>query len=326
VNYQEDMTTTPSLTVRVERKTREATDILGFDLVGIDGEMLPAFSAGSHIDLMLPNGITRQYSLCNPPTERRRYSIAVLREPASRGGSKALHDAVHEGDTLVISPPRNHFALAHGAKRHLLLAGGIGITPILCMADRLAATGEHFDLHYCARSEERMAFRERVQAFSERATLHLDDGDAVQRLDFASLLAQPEPGTHLYVCGPKGFMDAVLEAARHSSWKEECLHYEFFSGAAINTDSDSEFDVRLASTGQVIAVARGTSVTEALLCAGIKVNTSCEQGVCGSCLTRVLEGTPDHRDLYLTPDEQQKNDQFTPCCSRSKSKVLVLDL
>lgn len=181
------MITTPSLTVRVDRKSREAADIVGFDLVAVDGQALPAFSAGSHIDITLPNGITRQYSLCNSPAERWRYSIAVLREASSRGGSQALHDTVHQGDTLRISPPKNHFALAHGAMRHLLLAGGIGITPLLCMAERLTTTGEHFELHYCARSKERMAFRERVRLFSDRAFLHLDDGGEVQRLDLQSL-------------------------------------------------------------------------------------------------------------------------------------------
>jgi vanillate O-demethylase ferredoxin subunit len=320
------MPTTASLTVRVDRKSREAADIVGFELVAIDGQSLPAFAAGSHIDVTLPAGITRQYSLCNPPAERNRYCIAVLKEPASRGGSQGLHNAVHEGDTLVISAPRNHFALAHDATRHLLLAGGIGITPILCMAERLALAQESFDLHYCGRSEERMAFLERVRSFEGRSTLHVDGGPSDQRIDLETVLQSPTPGTHLYVCGPKGFMDVVLSTARRLNWSEESLHYEFFSGGVIDTDLDGAFEVRVASTGQVLVVAAGDTVTDVLARAGVNVMTSCEQGVCGTCITRVLEGTPDHRDLYLTPEEQAKNDQFTPCCSRSKSRVLVLDL
>ena len=318
--------TTTSLTVRVDRKSREATDIVGFDLVAVDGQPLPAFAAGSHIDVTLPTGITRQYSLCNAPGKRERYCIAVLKEPSSRGGSKVLHDVVQEGDTLLISVPRNHFALAHGATRHLLVAGGIGITPILCMAERLALTQESFDLHYCGRSEQRMAFLDRVRSFAGRSTLHLDDGSPEQCIDLEALLQTPTPGTHLYVCGPQGFMDAVLSTARRLHWNEESLHYEFFSGAVIDSNSDGAFEIQIASTGQILVVAPGDTVTGVLARAGINLMTSCEQGVCGTCLTRVLEGTPDHRDLYLTPEEQAKNDQFTPCCSRSTSSLLVLDL
>lgn len=320
--------TAATLNVRVARKAHEATDIQTFELVATDGSALPSFSAGAHIDVHLPNGVVRQYSLCNDPGERHRYVIGVLRDPASRGGSLAMHDSVHEGDVLQISAPKNHFPLTHEARRSLLLAGGIGVTPILCMAERLALTGAEFEMHYCSRSAGRTAFLQRIRsaAFAPRVQVHFDDGAAEQRFDLATVVATPEPGVHLYVCGPKGFMDAVLARARMQGWPEAQLHYEFFAAEVRKSDTDGAFEVRLASSGRTIAVAPAQTVAAALAAAGVDIPTSCEQGVCGTCLTRVLAGEPDHRDAYLTPDEQSANDQFLPCCSRSKSPLLVLDL
>ena len=194
---------------------------------------LPAFSAGSHIDVQPPNGLTRQYSLCNNPSESHRYLIGVLKDPATRGDSLAMHELVKEGDVLVTSTPKNHFALAHDARLSLLLAGGIGVTPILCMAERLAIVGEAFEMHYCTRSLERTAFRDRIlrSSFAADVRFHFDDGAVGQKLDIGALLAMPQPSVHVYVCGPKGFMDAVLGAARGAGWPETQLHYEFFSAA-----------------------------------------------------------------------------------------------
>lgn len=317
-----------TFTVTVARKTVEALDICSFELVSVDHSTLPAFSAGSHIDVYLPNGITRQYSLCNDSSESHRYLIGVLKDPASRGGSKAMHELVNEGDTLRISAPKNHFALAHEARHSLLLAGGIGITPILCMAERLAIAGEDFELHYSTRSRDRMAFHDRIRrsAFSPKASFHFDDGDAAQRLQLDAVLAAPQADAHLYVCGPKGFMDAVLSKARAAGWPQAQLHYEFFAAELVKSESDDSFEVKIASSGRLVRVGKDVTVTQALASAGIEVPTSCEQGVCGTCLTRVLEGQPDHRDMYLSPEEQEANDQFLPCCSRSKSVRLVLDL
>ncbi len=322
------MSTAPTLQVRVARKAAEAQDIVTLELVAADGAALPAFSAGSHIDVQLPNGFTRQYSLCNDPQETHRYQIGVLRDAASRGGSAAVHDLVKEGDVLTISAPRNHFGLAHEAKKHLLLAGGIGVTPILCMAERLANTGGDFAMHYATRAPERTAFRQRIaaSAFAARVQFHYDNGDAAQKLDLQALLSQPEAGTHLYVCGPKGFMDAVLNTARAAGWPEAQIHYEFFGAEVAKSDSDASFEIKLASSGRIVMVPKDQTVVQALAAAGVDIMISCEQGVCGTCLTRVLEGVPDHKDSYLTPEEQAANDQFTPCCSRSKTPQLVLDL
>jgi vanillate O-demethylase ferredoxin subunit len=317
-----------TLNVQVARKAVEAEGVCTFELVETAGQPLPAFSAGSHIDVRLPGGLTRQYSLCNDPTETHRYLIGVLREPSSRGGSAAMHDVVEEGTLLEISAPKNHFPLAHDARRSLLLAGGIGITPILCMAERLAMAGADFELHYCTRSPARAAFLQRIRsaAFAPRAAFHFDDGDAAQKIDLKALLATPVEGTHLYVCGPKGFMDAVLGTARASGWPEARLHFEFFGAEVAPQAGDDSFEVKLASSGRTVRVAKDRSVVQALADAGVVVQTSCEQGVCGTCLTRVIEGVPDHRDVYLTPEEQAANDQFTPCCSRAKTPLLVLDL
>lgn len=316
------------LKVRVAAKRVEAVDICSFELVAASGEPLPAFSAGSHLDVSVTDALTRQYSLCNAPSERDRYQIAVLRDAHSRGGSAAMHDRLQVGDEFAISPPKNHFPLAHEARKSLLLAGGIGVTPILCMAERLSAIGADFEMHYCVRSRERTAFFGRIERshFSTKVNFHFDDGPGSQKFDIDLQLRRAEPGTHLYVCGPKGFMDAVLSAARSHGWPESQLHYEFFSANVGPSERDESFDVKLASSGRMVVVPKDKTVVQALAEVGVEIQTSCEQGVCGTCITRVLEGVPDHKDLYFTPQEQAANDQFTPCCSRAKSAMLVLDL
>lgn len=318
-----------SLIVRVADKKLEAVDVVSFELVAADGGPLPAFSAGSHIDICVPGGGTRQYSLCNDSAENHRYQIAVLRDPASRGGSAAMHDGLQVGAVLTISTPKNHFALVAGVAANLLLAGGIGITPILCMAERLATTDVGFEVHYCTRSRDRTAFIDRITAsrFANRVRFHFDDEASEQLLDIHACLAEADAQTHLYVCGPKGFMDAVLNAAHALGWAQNRLHYEFFAAGPLpeNAINDS-FEVLIASSGRLVTVPGDQTVVQALATAGVIVPTSCEQGVCGTCMTRVLEGVPDHRDLFLTPEEQAANQHFMPCCSRANTARLVLDL
>ena len=320
--------------VTVARKRREAEGICSFELVDAAGAPLPPFEAGAHIDVRIPGGgatpLLRQYSLANAPGERHRYLIAVLDEPASRGGSRAMHRDVREGDVLQVGAPRNLFALAGTADREqsLLLAGGIGITPILSMAETLAQAGADFALHYCARSADRVAFGERLAqpAFAGRVHRHLSADPASGRLDLARLLQGPSAQRRLYVCGPERFLDAVTAAARAAGWADEHVRFERFSNTVQASADDGAFEVRLARSGRTVPVAADQSVVAALAAQGIELPVSCEQGVCGTCLTRVLEGVPDHKDVYLTPDEQARNDQFTPCCSRSRTPVLVLDL
>lgn len=316
------------LQVRVTQKIREAEGIFSFELCATDGGELPPFEAGAHIDVHVSAGLTRQYSLCNHPQERHRYLIGVLNDPSSRGGSRAMHEQVVQGQLLQISSPRNLFALDHQGTRHLLFAGGIGITPILAMAYELSQRGADFELHYCFRSAERAAFIEQLRhsPFAARVYLHDDNGAPEQKLDAASLLANPGPGAHLYVCGPGGFMGHILDSAEQAGWPQAQVHREFFAATPVEHGADAPFEVELASTGQVFQIPADRSVFEVLDEAGIAIETSCEQGICGSCVTRVLQGIPDHRDQYMTPAEHACNDQFTPCCSRAKSPRLVLDL
>jgi vanillate O-demethylase ferredoxin subunit len=315
------------LSVKVEKVVKEAEDIFSFELASLDGHPLPSFSAGSHIDVHVRNGLVRQYSLCNDPSEQHRYLIGVLRDPNSRGGSVAMHDGVKQGAILQISEPKNHFALTP-AKRSLLFAGGIGVTPVLCMAERLAQTGADFALHYCTRSPERTAFQARIMnsSFADKTFFHFDAGAPEQKVNVAALTAQPDPDTHLYVCGPGGFIDHVMGVARSQGWAEAQLHVEYFGVQAQDTAGDAAFDVKVASSGKTYSIPADQTVIAALAEHGVEIPFSCEQGVCGTCITRVLEGTPDHRDLYFTDDEHAKNDQFTPCCSRAKSGLLVLDI
>ncbi len=222
--------------VRISRKAVEATDIVSLELAPLEGASLPPFSAGSHIDVEVKPGLVRQYSLCNDPTESHRYLIGVLRDPASRGGSTAVHDLLQEGQVVRISAPRNHFALVP-AGRSLLFAGGIGVTPILCMAERLAQSGADFEMHYCARSADRAAFVERIRAsrFADRVHFHYDDGDADQKLNLAEVLAGAAADTHLYVCGPGGFIDFVTQGAAKLGWPQERVHFEYFAGQKVDT-------------------------------------------------------------------------------------------
>jgi vanillate O-demethylase ferredoxin subunit len=315
------------LEVRVARKVAEADGITSFELVPVEGAVLPAFDAGAHIDVHLRDGLVRQYSLCNPPHQRHRYLIAVLRDPSSRGGSTAMHDGIEAGHVITISAPKNHFAL-QPARRSVLFAGGIGVTPILAMAEALSAAGAEFEMHYNARSPERTAFRERIASapYAPHVHFHFDSGDAAQRLDVAKVLGAARADTHVYVCGPGGYIDHVLGAASALGWPPAQVHREYFSAGPVDEAGDTAFDVRLAASGKVLTVPVGRTVVEVLAENGIDIPVSCEQGVCGTCLTRVLDGVPDHRDVYLTDEERAANDQFTPCCSRSKSAMLSLDL
>lgn len=319
---------TQSLRARVARKALVADGICAFDLVPAETAPFPSFTPGAHIDVKTPAGDVRQYSLCNSASDEGFYRIAVLREESGRGGSRSMHSDVMENDVLSISEPRNHFALDATGTHSLLFAGGIGITPLLSMAQHLRSSGRDFTLHYCTRSDSRTAFKDELTGplLGANTRIHLDDGPNEQKLDLAATLRETPVHSHLYVCGPSGFIDAVLSEARKAGWTEARLHREFFAATPIVTDGDRPFDVVVASSGAVVHVASDQTVVAALAGAGIEVMTSCEQGVCGTCVTRVLEGIPEHRDCYFTDEEHAKGDQFTPCCSRARSSRLVLDL
>ncbi|WP_033328401.1 PDR/VanB family oxidoreductase [Streptomyces yerevanensis] len=298
-----------------------------FDLARADGGELWEYEPGAHIDVAVGEAaLVRQYSLCGPPGIRKQYRLAVLNEPASRGGSRAMH-ALAEGDTLRIATPRNRFGLT-SARRHLLLAGGIGITPLLSMAQTLDATGGDYHLHYCARSRTEAAFLADLENHPQ-VTLHFDDQPPEQLLDLGRDLGEPAPDTGVYVCGPGGFMDYVLGRAAELGWPASALHKERFSASptAAEPDGGGEggFTVRLSSTGAEYLVPEDQSVLDVLLANGVDAPNSCGQGICGECIVRVREGDPDHRDDVLTDDERAEG-LFTPCSSRSRTPILELEL
>ncbi|MBO1017176.1 oxidoreductase [Achromobacter sp. SD115] len=313
--------------VKVLSIRRTADDIVAVELVPSEGLALPAFDAGAHIDVQLPGGLTRQYSICSSPQDRSRYVLGVLKARESRGGSLAIH-ALQEGDIIQIGAPRNQFALARHARHSILIAGGIGITPILSMAETLSAENASFALHYCVRDQGQVAFRERLAcaALESRVFIHADNGPTGSRLDLDHLLNPAASDVHVYVCGPGGFIEMVLASARRSGWQEDRLHREFFAPAEAPTDDSPPFELLLARSGLCIPVASGQTALAALRSAGIEIPTACEQGICGTCLTRVIEGVPDHRDACLSDEEKAGNDQFLPCCSRARTGHLVIDL
>lgn len=312
--------------VRVRSITSLADGICAYELIAPGSQALPRFSAGSHVDVRLPSGTIRQYSLCNPSSETGRYVIAVLRDENGRGGSIELHDRVRAGDELCISRPRNHFALCDAASEHILVAGGIGITPIMAMLHELQAKQQPFQLYYCTRSPERTAFLEDLEPLvaAGKAVVHHDGGDPSRGLNFSALFHQYRLGQHLYYCGPSGMMDAV-EAAL-VQWPATAVHCERFSGNGIvqTPQSDKPFKVRLARSGVEYTVAPGESIVEVLRRHGIEIDVSCEEGYCGTCMTRYLEGEPSHRDTVL--DDSDRRTFVMVCCARASSDYLVLDL
>jgi vanillate O-demethylase ferredoxin subunit len=313
-----------TLQARVVAVHREAEDILTFELAPVDGD-LPPFEAGAHVDVHLPGGILRQYSLCNDPAERHRYVIAVLRETAGRGGSAALHE-VKPGEVVTISAPRNHFPLAgREARSHLLLAGGIGVTPMMAMLATLRERGADYHLHYCTRSPERTAFLDRLAPLIEagRVTLHHDGGDPARGLDLRALLATYEPGTHLYYCGPTGFMSAVKGAT--GAWPAHAVHFEYFAAPeAEEGRENAPFQIKIKATGQVLDVPAAQSIVDVLRANGFAIDTDCREGYCGTCITRYFEGEPEHRDTVLS--EKERKSYVMICCARAKASPLVLDL
>jgi vanillate O-demethylase ferredoxin subunit len=313
------------LDLLVSRIRDEALAIRLYELADPGGIQLPPFTAGAHIDVEIPGGFVRQYSLCGDPADRHRYLIAVLRAEDGGGGSRALHDSIAVGDRIVVSQPRNNFPIAKEARRHLLLAGGIGITPMMAMVEQFKRDEAEFVLHYCTRSPARTAFRDRLADLGGRVIYHHDQGDPRRGLDIATLLAHREPGTHLYYCGPAPFMQAIRRAAGH--WPADAVHFEYFAPEPVTTATRAiraSFKIRLARSGGVFEVPPEKTIADVLREAGVELETSCEVGTCGTCRTRVLEGVPQHNDYVLTAAEQRE--WVMVCCARADSETLVLDI
>lgn len=316
------------IVVRVAGITEEAERIRSFDLVSAAGGELPAFTAGAHVAVRLPSGQARHYSLASDPQDRARYVIAVLREEQSRGGSRFMHEQVRLGGRLALVPPVNRFPLAEPGRRHLLIAGGVGITPLLAMARRLDRLGADYTLVYCTRRPADAAFRRILVAppFAAHLRFVHDGGDPGQGLDIAQALAAEPADAHIYCCGPAGMLRAFKTAA--AGWPAHQVHSEAFTAepAVASTAENRAFTVVAAKSGLRVVVPPEESVLAALLRRGIDVPCLCREGYCGSCLTRVLSGIPDHRDTVQSDAEKAANDHMTLCCSRAHSDVLILDL
>jgi vanillate O-demethylase ferredoxin subunit len=314
------------LDVFVRSVTWEAPDIHSWDLRPRAGGELPPFTAGAHVDVHLPNGMLRSYSLVNPQTERHRYVIAAQKDRASRGGSRCLHEQVRTGDSLRISPPRNNFPLEENAPHSVLIAGGIGITPILGMTGRLAALGRSWALHYCARTRAAAAFLEPIAALASaggEVHLHFDEEQGGRVLDLAAVVGAAGAGAHFYCCGPLPMLGAFESAT--ASLPTERVHVEYFTAKDAPAKGGG-FTVVLAKSGIELVIPAGKTILDTVLDAGIDAAYSCMEGVCGTCETRVLEGIPEHRDLVLTKAEQATNRTMMICCSGCKSDRLVLEL
>lgn len=310
-------------------RIEEPGNILRLRLARADGAPLPPATPGAHLDLHLvaPGlDLWRQYSLCSDCAQTGHYEIGVLRDPNSRGGSEAVHRLARPGAVFRVEGPRNHFPLDETAGRSVLIGGGIGITPMLAMAQRLHALGRPFTLHYCTRSEPLTAFRAMIAAapWAAQVVFHHDDRDAGQRLDLTRDLPPPAADSHIYVCGPQGFMDWVIGTAEAAGHRPANVHREYFS-AEVDTTGTS-FEVVAQRSGLTVTVGPEDTIARALARAGVKIEVKCEEGVCGTCVTDVLDGTPDHRDKFLTEDEREEGTMICACCSRACSKTLVLDL
>lgn len=313
-----------ALRIQVVRKWRAADGVAGFELQALRGH-LPSFQPGAHIDVHLPNGEVRQYSLTNGPGETANYIIGVKRETPSRGGSQCLHDVVREGDVLAISEPRNNFPLRRDAIRTLFIAGGIGITPLLAMAQTLHHSSLVYELHYFVPSDDKLAFPERLAALGSGVRTHIGLSPDATRDCIRELLSGYRPRMHVYVCGPGAMADATRGIASESGWPESAVHFEYFKNNRTIDDS-TNFEVALARSCVTIAVPPGKSILQAVRENGIDIASSCEQGACGTCVATVLDGDPDHQDVYLNDTERRSGTKIITCVSRATSARLVLDL
>jgi len=316
------------LTLRVTRRVPGAEGVVVLELRNVSGADLPRWAPGAHVDLLLPGGLTRQYSLCGDPADRSVWQIGVLRDPASRGGSAYVHDRLVEGAAVDVRGPRNNFEL-EPAPRYVFIAGGIGITPLLPMVAAADASGADWEFHYGGRSRTSMAFLAALESLEEstghglRVIVHPQD--EVGLIDLPRILGTPALDTLVYSCGPEPLLKAV--ESQCAAWPTGALHVERFAprevGAPVRISS---FEVELSRTGVMLTVPPDRSILDVVEDAGVQVISSCREGTCGTCEAVVLAGEVDHRDSLLTPEERAANDTMFICVSRALSPRLVLDL
>ena len=311
--------------VVVKKRHVQGQNVAVLEFESANDLSLPKIEAGSHIDVHLPNGMVRQYSICQDPRNEGVFRLGVLKDPDSRGGSASAFNDIQDGMHLQVSAPKNLFPLVK-AKHSVLIGGGIGITPLITMAYQLLANGDSFELHYCGASPERAAFVDELSDgdLAEHTHFHFKSAGASHREFFELAIKDLDPATHIYTCGPVGFMDWVINLAQTQNFPTEQVHKEYFN-VEVETGGDA-FEVVAERSGKTIKVAAEETILQALAREGINIEMSCEQGVCGTCMCDVIEGEPDHRDVYFTDEEKASNEQILVCCSRSKSSRLVLDI
>lgn len=313
---------TEVIELRVGGIVSAARGVVAIDLISPTGDAVPRWEPGAHIDILIGPGLERQYSLCGDPGDDTALRVAVLREPESRGGSRRIHESLAVGDTVRIRQPRNNFELVE-AREYLFIAGGIGITPILPMIAACDARGASWQLVYGGREVGSMAFADELRRYADRVQVWPQD--RLGHIDIGAFLGDPRPDVAIYCCGPGPLLDAVEVAT--SGWPNGTLHVERFRPKdGVRDGSDEPFEVRLDNLGVTVAVNAGQSIVEACRQIGVLIPTSCGEGTCGTCETGVLDGTPDHRDSYLTVDEQDSNEVIMACCSRARTPFLVLDI
>ena len=313
--------------MRVQAMRYEAEGVLTFELRPLQGGALAPAEAGAHIDLKLANGLLRSYSLCNAPGETHRYVVGVSRDTASRGGSRFMHEDLRPGEHIEVTGPRNHFSLDESAPHTVLVAGGIGITPLWAMAQRLQALGRPWALHYAARAATHAAFADALRALAPDAVhTHFDDECAGRLLDIRAIVAAAPPGAHFYCCGPVPMLRAFEDAT--AALPPARVHLEYFKAPEPPppaADAVQGFEVELARSGRVLHVSPGRSILDEMLDAGIDVPYSCMEGICGSCEIRLLAGEADHRDMVLSDAQKKAGESIMVCCSGARSPRLVLD-
>jgi ferredoxin-NADP reductase len=313
--------------LEVRRREAPADGVVTLTLADPTGADLPEWTPGAHIDLLMTSSLVRQYSLCGDTANRAEWRVGILLEPNSRGGSQFVHDELHEGTTVRVRGPRNHFPLV-SSPRYQFIAGGIGITPIVPMIEAAQATGADWCLLYGGRTRSSMAFIDELERYGERVTIcPRDEQEKNFRLNLQSLLSETQSNTLVYCCGPEGLLTAVEDACK--TWPEGSLHVERFSAKALEepqADALASFEVECQRSGMTLTVPQDKSIYEVCEDAGVDVLGSCMEGVCATCECGVLDGEPDHRDSVLDDAEKARNDTMMICVSRSRSERLVLDI
>lgn len=308
--------------VKVVDVVDEADGVVSLHLAATSGEELPPWTPGAHIDLVMNDGLVRQYSLCGSAMDTRTYRIGILRSPDSRGGSVFAHEQLRQGTSLMVRGPRNHFSFAASPK-YLFVAGGIGITPMLPMIAQAQEAGRDWQLFYGGRTRDSMAFLAELAAYGDRVTIVPQD--EAGHLDLPEILREPRPNTLVYGCGPEGMLSALEQECEH--WGAGSLHLERFSAKEQSSDNaDTAFELVLERSGQTLQVPADQSVFEVVREAGVSVLGSCLEGICGTCETEVIEGDLDHRDSVLDPEERESGEVMMICVSRCRSARLTLDL